>query len=142
MLLPPDRRLEGSVVDEQGRPLSDVFLSTEFYGNLTQEIQTDANGRFELDGLLHVAEIIKVYRPEWGLYYFYYIPTNGSWDFVLPEPRDSLGGNVVVRYGRAISQEQAKEMKAADFVENVRQRLIAMQHDARRRLGKRQLDYD
>lgn len=57
---------------------------------------------------------------------------------VLP----SLGGHIVVRYGRAMPQAEVKEQSSADFIESVRQTLIAMQHEVRKTLGKPPLEYD
>jgi len=51
-------------------------------------------------------------------------------------------GNIVVRFGEAISQEEARKMPPHDFVAGVRNTIISMQADARRRLGRKALDYD
>ena len=54
----------------------------------------------------------------------------------LPGP-----GSIVVQYGQAISQEVAKNMAADEFVDHVRQKMITIQSDLRRRVGKPALDY-
>jgi len=54
----------------------------------------------------------------------------------------SLGGTIVVRYARPIPQAETRKHKAADFVAGVRETLIGMQHDVRRRFGRPQLEYD
>ena len=51
------------------------------------------------------------------------------------------GGNIIVQYGRPISQEQAREMEPEDFVEQIRGTLIDIQTDVRRRYGRPPLDY-
>ena len=55
----------------------------------------------------------------------------------LPSP-----GNIVVRYAEPIHQDDARKEKPADFVEGVRQTIIEMQTDTRRRLGRPPLTYD
>ncbi len=55
----------------------------------------------------------------------------------LPRP-----GSVVVRYARPIPQSQAKNKSAEEFVGDVRQTLIDIQHDVRRRVGKTTIKYD
>jgi 1-acyl-sn-glycerol-3-phosphate acyltransferase len=50
-------------------------------------------------------------------------------------------GNIVVRYGRPISQPEARAMSAEQLVTVVRERMIEMQSDMRRRLGRPALDY-
>jgi protocatechuate 3,4-dioxygenase beta subunit len=103
VLLSPNRHLDGRVLDEHGHPLSDVYISTEYYSGHAQNTTSDAHGRFTLDGLLHVTENIIVIRWGWGQYHFHNIPTNGSWDFVLPEPRDFLGGRVIDVIGHPVA---------------------------------------
>ena len=51
-------------------------------------------------------------------------------------------GSVVIQYGKPIPQSVAREMEAEDYVNMVRSRLIAMQHDVRKRLGRPLLKYD
>ena len=53
-----------------------------------------------------------------------------------------LPGNIVVQYGRPISREEAQSHTPQVFVDNVRQRLINIQTEVRRRAGKKPLDYD
>jgi len=53
-----------------------------------------------------------------------------------------LPGSVVVQYGQPISQEQARAMSAEELVESVRRRLIEIQTDVRRRVGRPALRYD
>ena len=55
----------------------------------------------------------------------------------LPGP-----GSIVVRYGRCISRDEARGHKAEEFVRHVRARLIALQADVRRRVGRPALAYD
>jgi len=54
----------------------------------------------------------------------------------------SFGKHIVVRYAPAIPQAEAKKHTPADFVESVRQTLIAMQHDVRKTLGKPPIEYE
>ena len=54
----------------------------------------------------------------------------------LPRP-----GNVVVQYGRPIHRDEARKMKAAEFVKSVRQTLIDIQTDVRQRVGRPPLEY-
>lgn len=54
----------------------------------------------------------------------------------LPSP-----GSVVVQYARPISRASAREMKAAAFVAEVRGRLIEVQTEVRRRVGRPELHY-
>ncbi len=59
-------------------------------------------------------------------------------------PRTQLlpwGGQIVVRYGRAIPRAQARAQSAQAFVDRVRDEIIAAQADLRRRLGKPPLRY-
>ena len=51
-------------------------------------------------------------------------------------------GSVVVQYGQPISQAQARSGKPAEFVGEVRRRLIEMQADVRRRVGRPALSYE
>ena len=51
-------------------------------------------------------------------------------------------GNIIVQYGRPIPQEEAKKLKPHAFVDQMRQSLIAMQADVRRRVGRPELKYD
>lgn len=51
-------------------------------------------------------------------------------------------GSVVVQYGRPISQSEAKKMSDQDFVDHVRRKLITIQADVRRRVGRPELTYD
>ena len=50
-------------------------------------------------------------------------------------------GSIVVQYGQPISQAEAREHDAANFVEMVRGRVIDMQADARKRVGRPAFDY-
>ena len=54
----------------------------------------------------------------------------------------SLGGHIIVRYGKAIPQTEVKKHSAAEFIESVRQTLITMQHEVREVLRKPRLEYD
>ena len=58
----------------------------------------------------------------------------GYW---LPRP-----GKITVQYCKPISQEEARQMKPAEFIEKVRRQLIDLQTDVRRRTGRSQLKYD
>ena len=51
-------------------------------------------------------------------------------------------GNIVVCFGEPIPQAHARKFKAAPLVEHVRQIIIQMQTDVRRRLGRGELKYD
>lgn len=51
-------------------------------------------------------------------------------------------GSVVVRYDQPIAQEQARKMTGQQFVESVRQTMIEMQTDVRRRVGRPALEYE
>ncbi len=53
----------------------------------------------------------------------------------------SAGARIVVRYGKPISQEEARASKPAEFVENVRRRLIVAQTEVRARAGLPVFDY-
>ncbi len=55
----------------------------------------------------------------------------------LPTP-----GSVVVQYGQPISQAQARAMTAQELVDSVQRRLIEIQTDVRRRVGRAALRYD
>ncbi len=60
-------------------------------------------------------------------------------------PRTKLlpgGGSIVVQYAPAISREEAKKYSPEEFVGKVRQQLIEMQHDVRRRVGRPIFKYD
>jgi len=50
-------------------------------------------------------------------------------------------GNIVVSFGRPIPQEETRKFKAPAFVEHVRQIIIRMQTDLRRRVGREELEY-
>lgn len=54
----------------------------------------------------------------------------------------SLGGQIVVRYARPIPQAEAKKQSPADFLDTVRQTLIDMQTEVRRKLGRPALNYE
>lgn len=54
----------------------------------------------------------------------------------------SLGGQIVVRYGRPIPQADAKKQNATDFIAAVRRTLIDMQTEVRRRFGRPVLVYE
>ena len=62
-----------------------------------------------------------------------------AWPRTQPVP---LPGSIVVQYGRAIPQEKARKQKPDVFVEQVRQTLIDIQTDLRRRVGRPPLRYD
>jgi len=51
-------------------------------------------------------------------------------------------GNVVIQYDKPIPQAAARSMDPRQFVRMVRDRLIAMQADVRRRVGRPELRYD
>jgi len=51
-------------------------------------------------------------------------------------------GNIVVCFGSPIPQARARKMKAAALVEHVRQVIIRMQTEVRRRVGRSELEYD
>ena len=51
-------------------------------------------------------------------------------------------GSIVVRYGEPISQERVRKMAPDEFVAAVRNTIIAMQADMRRRVGRPPLNYD
>jgi len=51
-------------------------------------------------------------------------------------------GNVVVQYDRPIPQSVARGMEARDFVDMVRRRMIKIQADIRRRVGRCPLTYE
>ena len=55
---------------------------------------------------------------------------------MLPFP-----GEIVVQYGRPIPAEKARAMRARQFVSHVRDHLIAIQTDVRRRLGRPAIVY-
>ena len=55
----------------------------------------------------------------------------------LPRP-----GNVVVQYARPLSRAEARKLEPTDFVRRVRDTIIEMQTDVRRRLGRPALKYD
>lgn len=55
---------------------------------------------------------------------------------MLPGP-----GSVVVQYGRPIAQEAARGMSAEDLIARVRQEMIQMQSDIRRRTGRPAIKY-
>jgi len=55
----------------------------------------------------------------------------------LPSP-----GHVVIQYGHPIPQDEARKLKAQALVDHVREILIDIQTDVRRRLGRARLDYD
>jgi 1-acyl-sn-glycerol-3-phosphate acyltransferase len=60
-------------------------------------------------------------------------------------PRTSLlpmPGSVVIQYGQPIRQKVAREMTPEKLVESVRQTLIDIQTDVRRRVGRPPLHYD
>ena len=50
--------------------------------------------------------------------------------------------DMLVQYGEPIPQADAKKLKPQPFVDLVRERLIAMQHDVRRRAGRTPFVYD
>jgi 1-acyl-sn-glycerol-3-phosphate acyltransferase len=54
----------------------------------------------------------------------------------------SVGGDIVVRYGTPIPRRQARSMETGDFLDRIRNAIIAMQHDTRRRLGREPFNYD
>ena len=54
----------------------------------------------------------------------------------------TLGLQAVVQYGRPIHRDEARQYSPQEFVEHVRQALITMQTDLRRRLGRKELKYD
>jgi len=51
-------------------------------------------------------------------------------------------GRIVVRYGEAISRADARRQEPHDFLRRVRQTIVDMQHDTRRRTGRPPLAYD
>ncbi len=55
----------------------------------------------------------------------------------LPHP-----GEIIIRYGRPIHRDQARRLSAQEFVDRVRDELIDIQHDTRRRIGRPTFDYD
>jgi 1-acyl-sn-glycerol-3-phosphate acyltransferase len=55
----------------------------------------------------------------------------------LPSP-----GSVVVQYAPPVPQKEARTRKSDEFMERVRQTIIGMQADVRRRLGKASLKYE
>jgi len=50
-------------------------------------------------------------------------------------------GNIVVSFGEAIPQEEARRFKSTELVEHVRRIMIGMQADVRRRLARPKLEY-
>ena len=62
-----------------------------------------------------------------------------AWPKTQPLPGP---GNIVVRYGEPIPQAEARKHKALDFVAIVREKMIEMQADVRRRVGRPALEYD
>ncbi|MBI5723303.1 MAG: 1-acyl-sn-glycerol-3-phosphate acyltransferase [Planctomycetes bacterium] len=62
-----------------------------------------------------------------------------AWPKSSPLP---IPGHIVVQYGRAIPQESARQMPAEEFTSHIRAKLIEIQTDIRRRLGKKQFVYD
>ena len=61
---------------------------------------------------------------------------------VWPRTRSLPGaGRIVISFGRPIAQEHARKFKAAPLVEYIRQIMIQMQTDVRRRLGRPELEY-
>ncbi len=50
-------------------------------------------------------------------------------------------GSIVVHYAEPISRQDARKLDPAELVSRVRDTIIEMQHDARRRLGRRPFDY-
>jgi len=62
-----------------------------------------------------------------------------AWPRTQPFPNM---GRIVVQLGRPIQQAQARKYRANDFVDHVREILIDMQRDIRRRIGRVELKYD
>ena len=56
---------------------------------------------------------------------------------MLPSP-----GNIVVRYARPIHRDEAREMDPEAFINHVRDVIVEMQTDVRRRAGRPALKYD
>ena len=50
-------------------------------------------------------------------------------------------GNVMVSFGKPIPQSDVRELQAAPLVEHIRQKMIQMQTDIRRRVGRPELIY-
>jgi 1-acyl-sn-glycerol-3-phosphate acyltransferase len=66
---------------------------------------------------------------------------DGAWEAwprtqALPSP-----GNIVVQYGRPRSRAEARRCSAAELVNQIRDELIEIQTDVRRRVGRPALDY-
>ncbi len=53
----------------------------------------------------------------------------------------SLGEDIVVSFGKAIPQEEARKFKSAPLVEHIRQKIIQLQTDVRQRQGRPELKY-
>jgi 1-acyl-sn-glycerol-3-phosphate acyltransferase len=51
-------------------------------------------------------------------------------------------GNIVVQYGPPIAQKVARDTPASDFLEMVRQQMIQIQSEIRRRVGRAPLEYE
>ena len=49
---------------------------------------------------------------------------------------------IYIQYGPAIHRDQARKFKPKEFVEHVRQKMITMQTDLRRRIGRKEFKYD
>jgi 1-acyl-sn-glycerol-3-phosphate acyltransferase len=56
---------------------------------------------------------------------------------VLPSP-----GNIVVLYAEPISRQDARRLEPLELIDRVRNTIIEMQADVRRRAGRRPFDYD
>jgi len=95
VLLGYERYLEGTVTDEQGRPVQGAILYASFPELINKKTITDHNGHYRLEGLSGVTEDISVIHPDFGRSSYYFIPTNGSWDFTLIKPNGFFGGRVV-----------------------------------------------
>lgn len=61
--LQPGRTLRGVVLDTEGKPVADAEVWARLDGDAVSEVKTDAQGRFELQGLDHRRVTLKVRPP-------------------------------------------------------------------------------
>ncbi|MFC1541982.1 carboxypeptidase regulatory-like domain-containing protein, partial [Candidatus Latescibacterota bacterium] len=107
ILLGDERYLEGTVTDEQGRPVVGADIYSSDLSNRKMP-KTDINGHYRLEGLHGVTEIITVRHPDFGQSLFYFIPSNGTWDFTLIKPKGYYGGKVVYPDGTPVKKTSVR----------------------------------
>jgi hypothetical protein len=95
--------IEGTVTDSSGKPVSGARIVTSSGPSGYRETNTDAKGRYRLDGLVGSMERISIVESKLGIFSFEYVLSGRTRDFVLDTGDRFLAGTIADPLGKPLS---------------------------------------